>query len=95
MAHGCYSARLDRAIARATHAFRDVRRKGSGVPYLSHLLQVLVYVAEFGGDEDQMIAAVLHDYLEDIDGSSSAELEQGFGPRVAELVVGLSDATAG
>lgn len=92
-ATACYSDRLDRAIALATHAFRDVRRKGTQVPYLSHLLQVMVHVAEAGGDEDQLIAAVLHDYLEDIEGATADALERDFGPRVARLVVGLSDST--
>jgi (p)ppGpp synthase/HD superfamily hydrolase len=90
--HGpCYSERLDQALALATVAFRDIRRKGTDIPYLSHLLQVMVTVAEHGGDEDQLIAAVLHDYLEDIDGSSAAELAAAFGDRVAGLVQGLSD----
>ncbi len=90
----CYSDRLDRAIALATHAFRGIRRKGTDIPYLSHLFQVMVHVAEAGGDEDQLIAAVLHDYLEDIEGATADELERDFGPRVARLVVGLSDATS-
>ena len=94
MEEACYSPRLDDAIALATDAFRDVRRKGSGIPYLSHLLQVMVYVAEAGGDEDQMIAAVLHDYLEDIDGATADEVEDRFGMRVARLVEGLSDAVS-
>jgi (p)ppGpp synthase/HD superfamily hydrolase len=89
----CYSRRLDRAIALATDAFRHTRRKETEIPYLSHLFQVMVHVAEHGGDEDQLIAAVLHDYLEDIDGATSAGLELEFGPRVAGLVVALSDAT--
>lgn len=86
-----YTERLDRALALVTHAFRPVFRKGTGAPYLTHLLMVTALVGEHGGDEDQMIAALLHDYLEDIEGSSSAELEQAFGERVARLVVALSD----
>lgn len=88
-----YSPRLDQAIALATDAFRPVIRKGSGVPYLTHLLQVLVTVGEHHGDEDQMIAAVLHDYLEDIESGSGEELEAKFGPRVRRLVEALSDTT--
>ena len=88
----CYSPRLDAAIALAVDAFRHEVRKGTEIPYLSHLLQVMVLVAEHGGDEDQLIAAVLHDYLEDIDGASSDELRARFGDRVAGLVEGLSDA---
>ena len=86
-----YSERLDRAVALALSAFRNIDRKASGVPYMTHLLQVMVTVGEHGGDEDQMIAAVLHDYLEDIDGSSEEELARDFGERVATLVVALSD----
>lgn len=86
-----YSRRLDDAVALATDAFRHERRKATEIPYLCHLLQVMVWVGEYGGDEDQMIAAVLHDYLEDVDGSSEAELAERFGPRVAGLVADLSD----
>jgi len=92
-AKDCYSERLDQALALAAAAFRDKRRKRTDIPYLSHLLQVMVTVAEHGGTEDQLVAAVLHDYLEDIPGSSAQDLTLRFGPRVAELVVGLSDTT--
>jgi len=88
-----YSARVGEALAFAADAFAHVVRKGSGVPYITHLLQVMVHVAEHGGDEDQMIAAVLHDYLEDIEGGSADELERRFGPRVRDFVERLSDTT--
>lgn len=88
-----YSARLDEALALATDAFRHQVRKGTGVPYLTHLLQVMVHVGEHGGDEDQLIAAVLHDYLEDIEGASAEQLRGRFGDRVTRLVEGLSDST--
>jgi GTP pyrophosphokinase len=93
MADPCYSERLDAAIALATDAFRYKVRKGSGIPYITHLVQVMVYVAEHGGDEDQMIAAVLHDYLEDIEHATGEDVEERFGPRVRRLVEALSDAT--
>lgn len=88
-----YSERLDRAVALATKSFRTHYRKGSGVPYLTHLFQVMVTVGEHGGDEDQMIAALLHDYLEDVRGATGEELEERFGPRVRRLVEQLSDTT--
>jgi (p)ppGpp synthase/HD superfamily hydrolase len=89
----CYSSSLDEALAFVADAFRTKRRKVSGVPYLAHLLQVMVLVAEHGGDEEEMIAALLHDYLEDIEGAKFAVLEEKFGKRVADLVEGLSDST--
>ncbi|MFO0660184.1 MAG: HD domain-containing protein [Polyangiaceae bacterium] len=86
-----YSPRVDAALVLAAEAFRHVRRSRSDVPYLMHLLQVMVTVGENGGDEDQLIAAVLHDYLEDVPGTSEAELREKFGDRVARLVVALTD----
>ena len=88
-----YSARLGEALRFAADAFASVRRKGTEIPYLSHLLQVVVHVAEHGGNEDQLIAAVLHDYLEDIEGASPSAIADRFGARVAWLVQELSDAT--
>jgi GTP pyrophosphokinase len=87
----CYSPRIADALAFVAEAFRYQFRKGSSIPYLTHLLSVMVIVAEHDGDEDQMLAALLHDYLEDVDGGGAGEIETRFGARVAELVVGLSD----
>lgn len=88
-----YDHRLADALALAASAFAHIDRKGSGIPYLSHLLAVTTAVMEHGGSADQCIAAVLHDYLEDIEGSSIEGLEQRFGPEVARIVAALSDAT--
>lgn len=93
MAEPAYSRRLDEAIALAVDAFRHIRRKGTDIPYVTHLLSVTAFVGEYGGDEDQLIAAVLHDWLEDVDGADVGELERRFGPRVARLVSALTDAT--
>lgn len=86
-----YSPRLDDALGFVADAFRHRVRKGTEVPYLTHLLQVMVHVAEHGGDEDQQIAALLHDWIEDIPGADRAVLEARFGERVAGFVVALSD----
>lgn len=88
-----YSERLDQALVFVAAAFRHHIRKGSGVPYLSHLLQVAATVAEHGGDEEQIVAALCHDYLEDIAGAHRDDLAARFGDRVARLVEGLSDST--
>lgn len=86
-----YSTRLDAAVALALDSFRTRVRKGTDVPYVTHLFAVMVTVGEYGGDEDQLIAAVLHDWLEDIPGASVEHLEASFGPRVAGMVRALSD----
>ena len=89
-----YGPRVGEALKLAADAFAPIVRKGSGVPYLTHLLSVAALVGEHGGDEEQIIAAVLHDYLEDIEGAEAADLEARFGPRVRRLVEDLSDATS-
>lgn len=88
-----YDARLGEALRFAADAFAHKERKGSGIPYMSHLLAVTTTVMEHGGTPEQCMAAALHDYLEDIEGSSSEELEARFGPNVARLVRALSDST--
>ena len=85
--------RFAEALAFTARAFSHKVRKGSGVPYVVHLLYVTSLVGEAGGDEDQLIASLLHDYLEDIQGAQVSELQERFGERVARLVLSLSDTT--
>jgi (p)ppGpp synthase/HD superfamily hydrolase len=91
MTFPCYSNRLDAAILDIAEAFRAIYRKGTDIPYITHLLQVMVTVAEHGGDEDQLIAALLHDYLEDIPNASAVQLTERYGLHVAAMVQALSD----
>src|SRR5579875_293063 len=78
------------ALAQEVHG-RD-RRPGTGIPYLAHLLVVTGLVLEDGGDEDQAVAALLHDAVEDGGGSSTlALIDRQFGARVAAIVEGCSD----
>jgi len=86
-----YSQRFDRAVALAVDAFRSTTRKATGVPYITHLFAVTSLVGEYGGDEDQMIAAVLHDYLEDVPESQRVDLGALFGEDVDRMVRALSD----
>jgi (p)ppGpp synthase/HD superfamily hydrolase len=84
--------RFERALVFATRLHRDQRRKGSGVPYISHLLAVCELTLEYGGDEDEAIAALLHDAIEDQGGAiARAEILREFGPRVTEIVDGCTD----
>lgn len=89
----CYSQNMEAALVYASVAFRHKTRKGSRVPYLTHLLAVSALVGEHGGTEDQMIAALLHDVLEDIEGSTREDLATRFGEAVASAVEALSDTT--
>ncbi|MBM4074704.1 MAG: HD domain-containing protein [Planctomycetes bacterium] len=67
-------------------------RKGTSVPYVSHLLSVCGLVMEYGGDEDESIAALLHDAVEDGGGQPRLEeIRNLFGDRVAQIVWECSD----
>jgi (p)ppGpp synthase/HD superfamily hydrolase len=86
-----YSSKLDEAAAFAAEKFRDKFRKQTTIPYLTHLWAVAALVGEHGGDEDQIIAALLHDVLEDCPDVKEADLRLRFGDRVTRYVVALSD----
>src|ERR1700690_342766 len=84
--------KLQRAFAYAAKMHAGQARKGTTVPYLSHLMAVTSLVLEAGGDEDLAIAALLHDVVEDCGGMPLlGEILQEFGPRVAKIVEGCTD----
>ncbi len=84
--------RFEQALVFAAQLHRHQVRKGSGVPYISHLLAVCELTLEYGGDEDEAIAALLHDAIEDQGGATArAEILHRYGPRVTEIVEGLTD----
>jgi len=90
------TARFGEALvyARELHAFQT--RKGTPVPYLAHLLAVCSLVLEDGGDEDEAIAALLHDAVEDQGGRPTLEeIRRRFGDRVAGIVLECTDADEG
>lgn len=87
--------RFEQALVYAARLHRGQRRKGAGVAYISHLLGVTSLVLEHGGDEEEAIAALLHDDLEDIGGENvRRELRERFGERVLEIVEGCTDSDA-
>lgn len=87
--------RFDEALALASELHRDQRRKGTAIPYVTHLLWVAATVGDHGGNEDEVIAALLHDALEDQGHRTSVEELRGrFGDAVAAIVVALTDTTA-
>jgi len=88
--------RFSDAVKLAVWLHRDQVRKGTDVPYISHLLRVAGMVLEFGSDEDTAIAAVLHDAVEDQGGLPTAMLiRERFGKRVQRFVLGCSDSVTG
>ena len=87
------TTRFEEALVYATQLHAGQNRKRSYVPYISHLLAVTALVLEDGGDEDQAIAALLHDAVEDQGGIATLEeIRSSFGERVASIVIGCTDA---
>jgi (p)ppGpp synthase/HD superfamily hydrolase len=85
--------RFDRALAMAAALHRSQRRKGTEIPYVSHLLAVAAIALEMGADEDQAIAALFHDAVEDQGGPETLQsIENTFGQRVAAIVDACTDA---
>jgi (p)ppGpp synthase/HD superfamily hydrolase len=86
------SSRFNEALVWAAELHVDQSRKVSGAPYVSHLLRVAGLALEFGADEDEAIAALLHDAVEDQGGAPTLEeIRRRFGSRVAEIVDGCTD----
>lgn len=86
------SVPLVEALAFAEQIHRGQIRKKTQAPVLSHLLAVTSLVLEAGGDEDEAIAALLHDGPEDCAGSETLEeIRHRFGDRVARIVEGCTD----
>ena len=68
------------------------RRKGTGIPYIAHVLGVAAIAMEYGADEDEAIGALLHDAAEDGGGEATlAEIRARFGDAVGDIVLGCSD----
>ncbi len=87
--------RFDRAVVYATHVHGGQLRKGTTIPYITHLLAVAAAVLEFGGSEDLAIAGLLHDAVEDQGGMPRlVDIRNRFGDRVADIVCSCSDSTA-
>lgn len=87
------TSRFEEALVFATQLHSDQTRKGSHVPYISHLMAVASLVIEDRGREDEAIAALLHDAVEDQGGEPTLEIIRSrFGEHVAELVLACSDA---
>lgn len=87
------------ALAFAARLHSGQPRKGTAIPYVSHLMAVAALVLEDGGDEEETIAALLHDSIEDqgwkYPGGSEAlraAIARKFGARVTEIVEACTDA---
>jgi len=83
--------RFTAALALAARAHEGQARKCTVIPYITHPVAVAGLVAHYGGDEDQQIAALLHDVLEDAGPEFLPEIRNRFGDRVLRIVVECTD----
>ncbi len=86
------SERFTEALVYAAETHRNQVRKGSGIPYFSHLMAVAALVLENGGGETEAMAALLHDAVEDQGGAPRLNaIREKFGATVAEIVAGCTE----
>ena len=88
-----FTPRFEEALLFAAQLHAEQKRKGTQIPYIAHLMSVAALVIESDGDEDEVIAALLHDAVEDQGGQETlAKIEAQFGSHVAQIVAGCTDA---
>jgi GTP pyrophosphokinase len=86
------SKRFTEALVFAAQLHATQVRKGSRVPYIAHLLAVASLALEYGANETEAVAALLHDAVEDQGGQVvAAQIRQRFGEEVADIVLACSD----
>lgn len=84
--------RLQEAINEASRLHRDQIRKDTlRTPYITHLVGVMILLSSATHDEDVLIAGLLHDALEDVPDYTPDMLEEKFGPRVKDIVLGVTE----
>ena len=84
--------RLNDAFAYAHHLHQQQKRKGTDIPYISHLMSVAGLALEHGASESEAIAVLLHDAAEDQGGDPTlTAIQQRFGDEVAQIVRACSD----
>jgi (p)ppGpp synthase/HD superfamily hydrolase len=86
------TTRFDDAVQYASIVHGGQTRKSTSIPYFAHVLSVTALVLDHGGDEEQAIAALLHDAAEDVGGQARLDhIRAHFGDRVADIVDVCSD----
>ena len=86
-----YTYRIEQAIRAATILHKGQLRKGSApLPYITHLFAVTMIASDYTDDEDTLIAALLHDTLEDTD-YTIEELQEDFGGEVRDIVESITE----
>ena len=90
-----YTYKLEQAIKAAALLHHDQVRKGQiPLPYITHLIAVMMIVRDYTTDEDTLVAALLHDTLEDTDYTVD-EMKEDFGEKITNIVLTLTEPAHG
>ena len=81
---------LNKAIQEASVAHGEQNRKGTNIPYITHPFMVAMILSQAGYTENEIIAGILHDTLEDTD-LTPAYIEDLFGKQILEIVIGCTE----
>ena len=86
-----YTYKVEQAIKAAAILHQDQLRKGDqALPYITHLVATMLILRDYTSDEDTLVAALLHDTLEDTD-YTEVELREDFGDKVADIVTTVTE----
>lgn len=83
--------KIAQALELAVEAHDGQKRKGTSIPYIAHPMGVASIALEHGADEEQAMAALLHDAVEDGGAQYAERIRSQFGDRVADIVAGCTD----
>jgi (p)ppGpp synthase/HD superfamily hydrolase len=86
---------LDEALLLAIKAHKGQKRKGTSIPYIAHPLAVTAIALEYGADDEQAVAAMLHDVIEDGGMHYAMVINTYFGDRVFNMVSTLTNTGKG
>jgi (p)ppGpp synthase/HD superfamily hydrolase len=85
------TSKIQKALNLAADKHNGQMRKSSGHPYIVHPFSVAMILSEYVHDEDVIVAGLLHDLLEDVEGYKYEDLKGSFGEKVADIVKGVSE----
>ncbi len=86
-----FTPKINQAIKKASVLHLGQKRKADGTPFIMHPFSVAFILLKYTDNEDIIVAALLHDVLEDVEGYTTEDLKRDFGPKITRIVEGISE----